>query len=274
MKISIIGAGNMAEALIVGWLKKGYLENSQITITNRSNNERLEDLQRVYNINTTRVSSDIVSSGSIILLACKPKDWRSAIEPFKHLFNHKTPIVSVMAGVSTAVIEEELEHEDVPVIRIMPNTSATVGESMTPISYGKSVPYQYRDMIINLFQAVGETAEVPEDQMDAMTALVGTGPAYIYYLMESMEMAAIQMGIDPKLATTLVSQTLLGASQRVQQSDASPRDLYDQIMSPGGTTEAGFKVLTDNKVQESLVSCVLRAWERSKELGNQNAYIE
>ncbi|MBU9714732.1 pyrroline-5-carboxylate reductase [Evansella tamaricis] len=273
LRVSMIGAGNMAEALLKGWLKNGHLKGEQLTITNRSNDDRLKELKNTYGIKTTRNTDELLAPGTLVILGCKPKDWRVAIKPFKPYFTNNTPIVSVMAGVTTRSIEEELVTE-IPVIRSMPNTSASVAASMTTLCYGQHVPYQIREEVRTLFQYIGETAEVPEDQMDAMTALVGTGPAYIYYLMESMEMAAIKMGIEPELAKILVSQTLLGASQRVQQSDEHPKDLYQQIMSPGGTTEAGFNVLSEHNVQDALLSCILAAWEKSKELGSQNIYTK
>jgi len=109
--------------------------------------------------------------------------------------------------------------------------------------------------------------------MDAMTALTGTGPAYIYYLMESMEKAAEKIGIDKYLARHLVSQTLLGAGLRVQKNELSPTMLYEQIMSPGGTTEAGFKVLQEQGLQETMIDCIYRAYERSKELGENKPNV-
>ncbi|MDG5787711.1 pyrroline-5-carboxylate reductase [Evansella sp. AB-P1] len=267
LQISFIGAGAMAEALISGWLKNNHLTGEQITVTNRSNDRRLNELKEFYGIQTTRSEKELIKEDTFIILACKPKDWKSAIQPYLSSFTKNTPIISVMAGVSTDAIEKEVEKEKIPVIRTMPNTSASVGASMTTIAFGKEVSSEIAKKVEGLFQGVGETAVIAEHQMDAATALTGSGPAYIYYLMEAMEMAAENMGIEPALAKKLVSQTLLGASIRVQDSDQQPAQLYKQIMSPGGTTEAGFQVLEANNVQQSLISCILRAWERSFELG-------
>ncbi|SDY58798.1 pyrroline-5-carboxylate reductase [Evansella caseinilytica] len=267
-KVSFIGAGAMAEALICGWLKNNHLTGQQITVTNRANNSRLEELKNYYHLQTTRAADKVVTPDTFIILACKPKDWQEAIKPYQHLLGADTPVISVLAGLETTSIESALTNQTVPVIRTMPNTSATVGASMTAIAYGSNVPPAIRQRVADLFAGVGKTAEVNEDQMDAMTALTGTGPAYIYYLMEAMEIAAEKMGIDRQLAKTLVAQTLLGAAMRVQQGDGQPAQLYKQIMSPGGTTEAGFEVLKKNNVQEAFISCMLRAWERSQELGS------
>ncbi|MCD8508972.1 MAG: pyrroline-5-carboxylate reductase [Bacillus sp. (in: Bacteria)] len=266
-KVSFIGAGAMAESLICGWTNGKVLKGGEISITNRANDQRLQELEAYYGVKSTRIKEELITPGTFIILACKPKDWATALEEFIPYFTEETPIISVMAGVSTSSIERFVGKNNIPVIRTMPNTSATVGASMTTISYGVAVDYNTRKTVNELFLRIGETAEVPEEQMDAMTALTGTGPAYIYYLMEAMEIAAEKMGVEASLAKILVSQTLLGASKRVQGGSERPAQLYKQIMSPGGTTEAGFKVLKDHHVHDAFVACILRAWERSVELG-------
>ncbi|ADU30028.1 pyrroline-5-carboxylate reductase [Evansella cellulosilytica] len=269
-KLSFIGAGAMAEALINGWRRKGFLKGEQITISNKSNDDQLAKLVHTYQVQSTRKPENIISPDSMIILACKPKDWKSALSNLTHLMNENTPLISVMAGVSLSVIEQFVGNR-VPVIRVMPNTSATVGASMTTIAYGKNVDPSIRHDITQLFNGVGETAEVDEAQLDATTALTGSGPAYVYYLIESMEMAAKKMGIEEQLAKKLVSQTLLGASLRAKECNEDPGQLYKQVMSPGGTTEAGFQVLQNNNVQQSLISCILSACERSLELKNEKS---
>lgn len=269
-KISFIGAGAMGESLIEGWLKDKNILPSQITVTNKSNDGRLVQLKDKYGIKVTRDGKELISSEpTILILACKPKDWLQALTPYFSHLNENTALVSVMAGVTLAAMEEAVAPLPIQAVRTMPNTSARVRESMTAISYGSFVKEDTKTDIETMFQDVGEIAVVPEEQMDAMTALVGTGPAYIYYLMEAMELAAVEMGIEYPLARNLVAQTLRGASTRIQQSERRPAELYKQVMSPGGTTEAGFRVLQNRDVQDAIVSCILRAWERSVELGGQ-----
>lgn len=269
--ICFIGAGAMAESLIQGWLRSKTVHPSQIIVTNQSNNERLAQLKAEYHVRTTRnIDAFFSVEPTILILACKPHNWLDAFTPFIPYLNKRTTILSVMAGVTTKSIEEAMKRK-LPVIRTITNTSASVCESMTAISFGRHVNDVTKKEINELLLGVGDTAIVNEEQMDAMTALVGTGPAYIYYLMEAMEIAAEKMGIDYPLAKQLVAQTLRGASTRIQQTDKHPAELYKQVMSPGGTTEAGFKVLEDRQVQDALISCILRAWERSVELGNSYA---
>lgn len=267
--ISIIGAGAMAEALIKGWLHSKTVPPSQIVVTNQGNDARLARLKQLYHVQTTRQMDEFFSSKrTIVILACKPHNWFEAFAPFVPYLNENSIVVSVMAGVTTKAIEDAIYNDELPVIRTMPNTSASVCESMTAISFGRHVTDEVKREINELLLGVGDTAIVEEKQMDAMTALVGTGPAYIYYLMEAMELAAEKMGIESQLAKQLVSQTLRGASTKIQQTDKMSRELYKQVMSPGGTTEAGFKVLENRQVQDAMISCILRAWERSIELGN------
>ncbi|SER47467.1 pyrroline-5-carboxylate reductase [Salipaludibacillus aurantiacus] len=267
VNISILGGGSMAEALTAGWVRSGKVPSGNILASNRSNDLRLKELEETYGIKTSRSPEKIYDHGDIFILACKPKDWQKALAPFKNFLNPDTPLVSVMAGVTINSMEDFFPETQVPVMRTIPNTSAVVNASMTPYAAGKWVTADQKTSINHLFQLVGDTAEVPEQSMDAMTALTGTGPAYIYYLMESMELAAEEIGIDKKLARHLVSQTLLGAGLRVQENDLSPSILYQQIMSPGGTTEAGFKVLKEQGMQDIMINCIHRAFERSKELG-------
>lgn len=265
--VTIIGAGSMAEALIAGWVKKGKIPPQSIMVTNHSNDFRLQELKDSYGIQTTRDADHLTAHGDIFLLACKPKDWRQALAPFQEKMPSGKLLVSVMAGVTTDDMAAFFPSANIPVIRTIPNTSAVVNASMTPFAIGKWVTPAQKDAVSSLFQLVGETAEVPEDTMDAMTALTGTGPAYIYYLMEAMELAAEKIGVEKTLARHLVSQTLLGAGLRVQDKEVPPAVLYQQIMSPGGTTEAGFKVLQEARLQETMIDCIERAYGRSKELG-------
>ncbi|WP_416149598.1 pyrroline-5-carboxylate reductase [Salipaludibacillus sp. HK11] len=274
MNVTMIGAGSMAEALITGWLKSKKLLPENIMVTNHSNDLRLQELVNTFGVQTSRDQQTLTEHAHLFILACKPKDWESALHRFKDTIEKNVPLVSVMAGVTTESMENYFPSIDVPVIRTIPNTSAIVNASMTPFAIGKWVTQTQRNIIEQLFQLVGETAEVPEEQMDAMTALTGTGPAYIYYLMESMEIAAGKIGIEKHLARDLVAQTLLGASVRVQKKELSPAMLYQQIMSPGGTTEAGFEVLQEQGLQKTMIECIQRAHERSKELGESTGIVK
>ncbi|SER45652.1 pyrroline-5-carboxylate reductase [Salisediminibacterium halotolerans] len=265
-QLTVLGAGSMAEALIAGWTNTNDLAPEQIMVSNRQNDARLEQLEKDYGVRTSRSARELCGHGEIIILACKPKDWLSALEPVVDSIGPQHTLVSVMAGITTEQMENQFSFR-IPVIRAIPNTSAVVNEAMTPFASGRYINESTKKAVTDWFKLVGQIEEVEEHLMDAMTAITGTGPAYIYYLMESMELAAEKVGIDRDTARKLVAQTLLGAGIRVQSNETPPRILYEQIMSPQGTTEAGFTVLHEADVQQTMIKCIERASERSKELG-------
>ncbi|WP_444685660.1 pyrroline-5-carboxylate reductase [Alkalicoccus luteus] len=264
MKLFIAGAGSMTEAMVKGWIKEGSIPPDHITITNKSNDQALANLRSLYGVQTTR-HAQAAADADIIFLSCKPKDWEDALAPLNGILRSDQLLVSVMAGVTTSSLEEASKG---PVVfRAMPNTSAAVRASMTSFAGGSAAEDVHIRTVEHVFSLIGETAHVEEHLLDAVTALTGTGPAYIYYLMESMEKAAQAIGIPEELGRDLVAQTLRGAARRVQEEDTTPAELYKQIMSPGGTTEAGFNVLKEQHVQEALIACIEAANNRSKELG-------
>lgn len=265
MKLFIAGAGSMTEAMVKGWVKEGSIPPQHITVTNKSNDQALADLSRLYGVQTTRDAS-AAGEADVVFLSCKPKDWEAALAPMAPVLHQEQILISVMAGVTTSAIQSAAPS---PVVfRAMPNTSAAVRSSMTSYASGQTAEKLHIRTVDHLFSLIGETAHVEEHLLDAVTALTGTGPAYIYYLMESMEKAAQAIGIPEELGRNLVAQTLRGAARRVQEEDTTPAELYKQIMSPGGTTEAGFDVLKAHNVQEALIECIEAAHHRSRELGS------
>lgn len=265
MNITILGAGSMSEALLAGWVKEGSMKPDQFLITNRQDDGKLHQLEDKYQVKSSRDPEVLTKHADIFILSCKPKDWSEAFAAYLPYLHKDTMVISVMAGVTIDALEKAAP--EFPVIRSMPNTSAAVMSSMTSISYGAHVSELKKQTVKSLFELIGETAVLEESMMDAATALTGTGPAYIYYLMEAMEKAAANIGVPEYIGRNLVAQTLIGASRRVQEEEATPAELYQQIMSPGGTTEAGFDVLKERKVQEALIECIAKAYERSQELG-------
>lgn len=268
IKVALIGAGNMAEAIISGVLAKKILQPQQIHVTNYSNKDRLQHLKEKYHVETFSNYQEVLPTTDIIILATKPKDIEETVTKLKSTTTNEQLIISVLAGVSTSCISRLLEH-DAPVIRTMPNTSAAVGASMTAISAGSFATSQHLEISEALFKAIGEVVIVEEKKQDAITGLSGSGPAYIYYLIEALEKSASEIGLDEALAKQLICQVLIGAAERIKASDLSPQTLYKQVMSPNGTTEAGIKVLESYHFQEAMIECVKRATERSKELGKQ-----
>ncbi|MEK3991088.1 MULTISPECIES: pyrroline-5-carboxylate reductase [Robertmurraya] len=265
-KIAIIGAGSMSEALIAGIVENQLISPEKIWVTNRSNADRLATLHEQYGVSSTYDHRELLEGADMVLLAMKPKDAAASIEQVRHLLKSNMLIVSVLAGVSMDSIEL-LSQKQLAIVRAMPNTSATVGLSATAIAVNDKVDDDQKRNVQMLFGTVGMTAFVEEHQLDAVTGLSGSGPAYIYYLIEAMEKSAVEIGLEREMAQQLIVQTLIGAAQMVAKTTKTPQELRHAVTSPGGTTEAGLKVLAAHGVQEAFVECIKEATAQSKRMG-------
>ncbi|MFE8702571.1 pyrroline-5-carboxylate reductase [Cytobacillus sp. FJAT-54145] len=265
-KLAIIGAGSMAEALISGMVENQFINKKQIWVTNRRNEERLNQLQERYGVSTSYELTELLEEADIVVLAMKPKDAASSIELIKPYLKREMLIVSVLAGVSIESIEL-LAEKSLSVVRAMPNTSAAIGKSATAIAVNDHVSSNQRNLVKNMFDTVGLTTIVEEEQLDAVTGLSGSGPAYIYYLVEAMEKSAVEIGLEREMAKELIVQTLVGAAEMVLKTTKTPEQLRREVTSPGGTTEAGIKVLESHHVQHAFINCIKEATSQSKRLG-------
>ncbi|MDV5065032.1 pyrroline-5-carboxylate reductase ProI [Bacillus sp. W1] len=264
--ISFLGAGSIAEAIIGGLLHANVVKGEQITVSNRSNETRLQELHKKYGVKGTHNKKELLTDTNILFLAMKPKDVAEALTPFKEYIHHNLLIISLLAGVSTHSIRNLLE-KDIPIIRAMPNTSAAILKSATAISPSKHATKEHIQTAIALFETIGLVSVVEEEDMHAVTALSGSGPAYIYYVVEAMEEAAKEIGLKEDIAKSLILQTMIGAAEMLKASEKHPSILRKEITSPGGTTEAGIEVLQEHKFQQALISCITQAAQRSHNLG-------
>lgn len=264
--ISFLGAGSIAEAIIGGLLHANVVKGEQITVSNRSNETRLQELHQKYGVKGTHNKKELFTDTNILFLAMKPKDIAEALIPFKEYIHHNVLIISLLAGVSTHSIKNLLQ-KDVPIIRAMPNTSAAILKSATAISPSKHATAEHIQTAIALFKTIGLVSVVEEEDMHAVTALSGSGPAYIYYVVEAMEAAAKKIGLKEDVAKSLILQTMIGAAEMLKASEKHPSILRKEITSPGGTTEAGIEVLQEHKFQQALISCITQAAQRSHNLG-------
>ncbi|MED3034268.1 pyrroline-5-carboxylate reductase ProI [Bacillus tropicus] len=264
--ISFLGAGSIAEAIIGGLLHANVVKAEQITVSNRSNETRLQELHKKYGVKGTHNKKELLTDTTILFLAMKPKDVAEALTPFKEDIHHNLLIISLLAGVSTHSIRNLLQ-KDVPIIRAMPNTSAAILKSATAISPSKHATKEHIQIAIALFETIGLVSIVEEEDMHAVTALSGSGPAYIYYVVEAMEEAAKEIGLKEDVAKSLILQTMIGAAEMLKASAKHPSVLRKEITSPGGTTEAGIEVLQEHKFQQALISCITQATQRSHNLG-------
>lgn len=265
-KVAFIGAGSMAEAIMAGMINKGFLTSKQIVVTNKENKARLAELQTKYDVVTSKDKAATVKDADIIIFATKPYDLESAIMDVKDYVRSDQLIVSVIAGISTDFITKSLA-QDIAVIRSMPNTSATIGYSATAITKGQYATDEHIAIAKQLFAAIGTVSVVEEDQMHIVTGISGSGPAYIYYLVEAMEKAAKDHGLDQATAKQLITQTIIGAGHMLENATDPVAILRENVTSPNGTTAAGIETLTDHHFTEAIEACVTNATKRSRELG-------
>jgi pyrroline-5-carboxylate reductase len=263
--ITFIGAGSMAEAMIAGFIKKSGISPERITAANHSNTKRRIELVENYGINAISMKDLSLHNTDVIILAVKPKQSEEVLQQIKPFITDQHIVLSVLAGISTPFIEGILEKE-VPVIRVMPNTSSMIGESVTGISVGRFVQNIHLDLAQELSKAIGQVKIIAEEHMDVFTGMAGSGPAYFYYLLEHMEKIAVRNGLDPQVARDVAAQTLYGASKMVLETPYSPKELRRKVTSPNGTTAAGLHALDVNGGGKAIEEAVTKAAERSEEL--------
>jgi len=268
-QICFYGAGSIAEAIVRGLLDKNIAAPEQITLLNRQNQTRLQELEARYHVQTTNepaAKEQALRDASIIVLAMKPKDAAEALLEIRPLVNPQQLIISVIAGLSIGTMQELLDAHN-PIVRTMPNTSSTIGLGATGMCFSSSVNAIQQQIALNMFEAIGVVSIVEENQMDIVTGVSGSGPAYVYYLIESMIEAGVQGGLSNEQARNLTIQTLIGAAHMVQSTGEDPAELRRKVTSPGGTTQAAIETLQSFHFTEALITAIQRAADRAGEMG-------
>lgn len=264
--IGFLGAGSMAEAIIKGIVQAGVTLPENIHVTNRRSTDRLEALHSTYGVHIHPGDVGPIAQSSVVVVAPKPKDAQVAIEQLRATVRPQTIVVSVMAGVSTRAIERWFGIP-VPIVRAMPNTSSAVREGMTAIAPGQFADGNQLDCVATIFRAIGDVAIVDEDQMDAVTAVSGSGPAYVYRMVEHLISAGIAEGLSEEVATQLAISTIVGAGAMLRKTGQRPDILRNQVTSPNGTTMAGLDALEREGFGRVIREAVRAAAHRSAELG-------
>lgn len=265
-QVFFVGAGSMSEAMINGWLSAHLLSNEQITISNRSRSARLDELSRRYGVHICQQKASEVKRASVVVFAVKPFDLATALQEVAPFLSPRRLIISVAAGVSTATIERVL-GKSIPVVRAMPNTSSSVQASATALCAGQWATAEHMRIAHYLFSGIGISLIVQEEQMDAVTGLSGTGPAYFYYVVETLLEAGQSCGLPEETTRSLLIQTLYGSAKMLQETGLPPDELRRQVTSPNGTTMAAMNVLEESGVRQSFLQAVQRATRRAAEMG-------
>lgn len=265
-KIAVLGAGNMGTALIAGILAAPWGRTKKVTATS-PHRRKLEALKKAHGVQTTSVNRKAAEDADVVILAVKPQILDIVLEEIAPVARPDQLLVSIAAGVQTAHIESFFTG-DVPVVRSMPNVAATVGEAATAICPGAHADRDHLKMARQLFEAVGTVVDVPEHLMDAVTGLSGTGPMYVFQIIEGLSDAGVKVGLSRDVAQVLAIQTVLGAAKMALDSGKHPGQLKDMVTSPGGTAITALHSLERNRLRAILMDAVEAATERAQQLGS------
>lgn len=261
--VAILGAGSMGEVLAQGLLRAGWDASALMLVARRP--ERAIEAERLTGITTLLDPVEGIRGREVVVIAVKPKDVSHLLEQLSGALTANQVIVSLAAGVPIAAYEAVFP--DAPIVRSMPNTPAAVDQAMTAFCGGTNADERALAKAAAVLGAVGETINLSEDLLDAVTAVSGTGPAYVFLLAESMTEAAIREGLPHHAAEKLVHQTLRGAGLLLSESDKTAFRLRGEVTSPGGTTAAAMHVLEDGGFRSLMEDAIRAAAQRSRELG-------
>lgn len=266
-RIAFIGGGNMAEALIGGLLQAGRAQPDQLVATDIRSSRR-DFLATRFGVGTSGDNAAAAAQAHIIVLSVEPQHLDKVLEEIRAVVGSAKLMVSVAAGYPIARIARRLAAST-RIVRAMPNTPSIIGEGITALAFDTGPSAEDRAVVLTLFEAVGKVVEVEERLMDAVTGLSGSGPAYVYLMVEALADGGVKMGLPRSTAAALAAQTVAGAARMVVSSREHPAVLKDRVASPGGTTIAGLHALEQGLVRATLMSAVEAATRRSSELGQE-----
>lgn len=263
-RLSIIGGGAMGAAFAKGVVSSGNIKAGDVTVADLDES-RLKKLAQELGVNTTTDNVSAVKSADVILLAIKPGIVPVVLDGIKGVLSTSQLLICIAAGVCLEAIESRLP-EGVGVIRVMPNTPCQVGAGAIAFCPGKAATREHVEIAKGIFDAVGISYEVPEKLLNAVTGLSGSGPAYVYVMIEALSDAGVRVGLPRQIATRLAAQTVYGSAKMVLDEGRHPAALKDQVTSPGGTTIAGIDALEQAGFRSALIEAVKAATKRSEEL--------
>ena len=264
--VAIFGAGVMGETLLSGLIRSGR-DAGELVITERRP-ERAAELSDKYGVRALE-NAEAADLADTIVLVVKPQDMGTLLDEIADRVRPGNVVVSLAAGITTAYLESRLP-EGSSVVRVMPNTPALVDQGMAALSPGKHCTDEHLEEAGALLRSCGKVVQVPEKLQDAVTAISGSGPAYIFYVVEAMIEAGVVLGVPRATSTDLVVQTLYGAATMIKETGQHPTVLREQVTSPGGTTAAALRQLDDHKVRAAFITAIEAAAARSHELAADN----
>jgi pyrroline-5-carboxylate reductase len=262
--IGIIGTGKMGEALISGLTKSKLVDGTTLNASDAVP-QRRDYISKKYNIQCYSNNQQVVKKSDIVILAVQPKDMKAVLDNIRDKLTSRHLLISIAAGVSIDYISRNLK-KTVSTIRAMPNNPCMIGEGMITITPTTDVSEENIQAAKEIFNSIGKTMVINEAYFDAVTALSGSGPAYIYLVIEALADGGVKVGIPKDFAIELAAQTVLGSARMVLETQEHPAKLKDMVATPGGTTVTGLMELEQGKIRASFIRAVEKATKRAKEL--------
>lgn len=264
MKITFIGAGNMTEAIVSGLLNKSSIAKENITVSDISE-KRLDHMQAVYGVKAEADNIKAIQNSNTIVLAVKPQVFPGIWNDLKEQVDVRCLVISIMAGIPSNAITL---GSNMRVVRVMPNTPALIGKGIAGVAPGEYANEDDTDFVLDLMEACGDAILVSEEQLHAVTALSGSGPAYIFYFIEAMAAAGKNLGLSKEHADILALATASGAAQMVIKENETPETLRERVTSKGGTTAAAIASLEEQQIKQAILTAMTAALHRSQELSS------
>lgn len=263
-KIGFIGSGKMAEAIIGGLIKSELVPANQIFASAKTR-ETVEKIADKYGIETTIQNREVAAKADMLILAVKPDLHKAVIEEIKDIVKSEAVIITIAAGITLDFLETTFE-KSIKAVRVMPNTPSLVGEGMSAICANDEINGQELQDVIRLFESFGKAEVLPEKLMDAVPAVSGSSPAYVYMFIEALADGAVQQGIARNQAYTMAAQAVLGAAKMVLETGKHPSELKDNVCTPGGATIEAVTTLEKHGFRSAVVSAMEACTEKSKKL--------
>lgn len=267
MKIGFIGSGNMGGAIIGGILNAKISDFNDIIVSD-INQSGLDKINGEYGVLTTKDNKAVAQTSNILFLCVKPQVVYTVIDEIKDEISENTVIVSIVAGQSIESITNAFGKK-IKLIRVMPNTPALVGEGMAALTPNENVVQSETDVVLGIFNSFGKGEIVAENLMDAVTAVSGSAPAYVFMMIEAMADAAVKGGMPRSQAYKFAAQTVMGSAKMVLETGKHPAELKDMVCSPAGTTIDAVAILESNGFRNSIIEAMNGCTKRSKELGEK-----
>lgn len=264
MNIGFIGNGNMGGAIIGALIKNKIVSPNEVYVSD-INIEGLEKTAQIYGVHTSTDNAETVKAADTLFLAVKPNVVYNVIDEIKELVTSDMLVISIVAGQNIEKLENAFGKE-IKLVRVMPNTPALVGEAMSGICVNKNITEEEKERVLKIFSSFGKGEIVSEYLMDAVTAVSGSSPAYVFMFIEAMADAAVMGGIPRTQAYTFAAQAVLGSAKMVLETDKNPAELKDMVCSPGGTTIEAVAALEENGLRNAVIKAMKACIDKSKSM--------